>query len=81
VEALGGEEEGGTRHGRAVARDATELMGERGEGEAGEDFSSQPLCTDKAAGDDRGSRWRWQGGAEGRSLVVTTAMVFVRRTG
>jgi hypothetical protein len=81
VEALGGEEEGGTRHGRAVARDATELMGERGEGEAGEDFSSQPLRTDKAVGDDRGSRWRWQGGAEGGPPVVTGEMACVRETG
>jgi hypothetical protein len=63
VEALGGEEGGGTRRGRAVTSSAAELTVERGEGEAGEDFSSQPTCVDKAAGDDRDSRWRRQGRA------------------
>jgi hypothetical protein len=81
VEALGSEEEGGTRCGRAAASGAAELMGERGECEAGEDFSSQPTHTYKATGDDHGSRWRWQGGEEGGSPVVTTAMAFVCGTG
>jgi hypothetical protein len=42
----------------------TKLTGERGEDEVEED-SSQPTRADKVVGDDRGSRWRRQGGAEG----------------
>jgi hypothetical protein len=77
VEALRGEEGGGTQHDRAVASGATELADERGEGEAGEDFSSQPTRVDKAAGDDRGNRWRRQGGLESGHLRVA----FARGTG
>jgi hypothetical protein len=40
---------GGTQHGRAAASSVAELTGEMGEGEIGEDFSSQPTCEDKAS--------------------------------
>jgi hypothetical protein len=52
-----------------------------GEGETREDFSSLPTREDKAANDDRGSRWRRQGGAEGGSPVVTGAMACMCETG
>jgi hypothetical protein len=80
MEALGGEG-GSTWRGRAATSGAAKLTVERGEGEAGEDFSSQPTCVDKAAGDDRGSRWRRQGGAEGGPLVVIGIVAFARGTG
>jgi hypothetical protein len=80
VEALGGEEGGGTRCSRAVTSGAAELTVERGEGEAGEDFSSQPTCADKAAGNDRDCRWRRQGSVEGGPLVVTGTVAFARGT-
>jgi hypothetical protein len=35
----------------------------------------------RRSGDDRGSRWRRQGGAEGGSPVVTGEMACVRETG
>jgi hypothetical protein len=52
-----------------------------GEGKTRVDFSPQPNCEDKAASDDRGSRWRRQGGAERGSPVVTGAMALAWGTG
>jgi hypothetical protein len=80
VEALSGEEKGGTWCGRAAGSSVAELTVERGEGEAGEDFSSQPTRADKAAGNDRDSRWRRQGSVEGGPPVVTGTVAFARGT-